>query len=175
MRLKNGTVFWITGLSGAGKTTIGKALYDQLLIDNKNLVILDGDVLKHIVNVEGYSFDARLKKATSYSRLTKALADQGVNVIICTISMFDEVRNWNRENIQNYVEVFLDVDMSVLYYRNQKGLYSNSSDNNVAGVNVEVQLPQNPDIVINNNGDISVSDCIQRIITKTSTLGYSDE
>lgn len=175
MRLKNGTVFWITGLSGAGKTTIGKALYDQLLIDNKNLVILDGDVLKHIVNVEGYSFDARLKKATSYSRLTKALADQGVNVIICTISMFDEVRNWNRENIQNYVEVFLDVDMSVLYYRNQKGLYSNSSDNNVAGVNVEVQLPQNPDIVINNNGDISVSDCIQRIITKTSTLGYIDE
>ena len=175
MRLKNGTVFWITGLSGAGKTTIGKALYDQLLIDNKNLVILDGDVLKHIVNVEGYSFDARLKKATSYSRLTKALADQGVNVIICTISMFDEVRNWNRENIQNYVEVFLDVDMSVLYYRNQKGLYSNSSDNNVAGVNVEVQLPQNPDIVINNNGDISVSDCIQRIITETSTLGFSDE
>ena len=175
MRLKNGTVFWITGLSGAGKTTIGKALYDQLLIDNKNLVILDGDVLKHIVNVEGYSFDARLKKATSYSRLTKALADQGVNVIICTISMFDEVRNWNRENIQNYVEVFLDVDMSVLYYRNQKGLYSNSSDNNVAGVNVEVQLPQNPDIVINNNGDISVSDCIKKIITETSTLGFSDE
>lgn len=175
MRLKNGTVFWITGLSGAGKTTIGKALYDQLLIDNKNLVILDGDVLKHIVNVEGYSFDARLKKATSYSRLTKALADQGLNVIICTISMFDEVRNWNRENIQNYVEVFLDVDMSVLYYRNQKGLYSNSSDNNVAGVNVEVQLPQNPDIVINNNGDISVSDCIKKIITETSTLGFSDE
>ena len=175
MRLKNGTVFWITGLSGAGKTTIGKALYDQLLIDNKNLVILDGDVLKHIVNVEGYSFDARLKKATSYSRLTKALADQGVNVIICTISMFDEVRNWNRENIQNYVEVFLDVDMSVLYYRNQKGLYSNLSDNNVAGVNVEVQLPQNPDIVINNNGDISVSDCIKKIITETSALGFSDE
>ena len=49
-----------------------------------------------------------------YSALFKLLTDQGINVIICTIAMFDEVRDWNRSNIENYVEVFLDVDMEVL-------------------------------------------------------------
>ena len=56
-------------------------------------------------------------------------------MIICTTAMFDEVREWNRDHIENYVEIFLDVDMEVLRSRNRKGLYS-QKDGKIAGIDV---------------------------------------
>jgi len=57
---RKGTVYWITGLSGAGKTTIGNRLYYELRQENDNVVLLDGDILKDIVGEElGYSEDDR--------------------------------------------------------------------------------------------------------------------
>ena len=77
-------------------------------------------------------------------------------MIICTISMFDEVRNWNRENIINYKEVYIRVSMDVLRKRDQKGLYSGVDAGNkdvVVGVQCDAELPKNPDFVIDNDGD----------------------
>ena len=133
-----GTLYWITGLSGAGKTTIGNALYYELKKKQDNLIILDGDILKKLVgNSLGYSQSDRKKRAYYYSNLCKTLTDQGISVVICTIAMYDEVRDWNRANIEKYVEIFLNVNKDILMKRDRKGLYSGQSAGkieNVAGM-----------------------------------------
>ena len=83
--------------------------------------------------------------------------------MICTIAMFDEIREWNRNNIEKYIEVFLDVDIEVLLKRNKKGLYSDNK-NNVVGIDVEVEFPKNPDIIINNDGRYSAKECMDIIL-----------
>lgn len=162
--MEKGILYWITGLSGAGKTTIGNRLYYRIKSEYNNTIILDGDILKKIAgNDLGYSREERLERAYRYSALCKLLTDQGVNVIICTIAMFDEIRDWNRKNIENYVEIFLEVSLEVLKRRNRKGLYTQTGAN-IAGINVEVEYPKNPDIVINNDGSQSLKESIDRVM-----------
>ncbi len=111
--------------AGSGKTTIGSQLYYRMRErKGSKVVILDGDVLKGIVgNDTGYSYNDRLSRAKRYSNLCKFLVDQGIDVIICTIAMFDSVRDWNRKYIEKYIEVFLDVPTGILVKRNKKGLW----------------------------------------------------
>ncbi len=151
-----GTLYWLTGLSGAGKTTLGNMLYEHLKSQKSNVVILDGDTVRSAFgNDLGYSRHDRLKCAMRYSGLSKLLTEQGIDVVCCTISMFDEVRNWNRNYIDNYLEIFLDVPLAVLQMRNQKNLYQDVKQGktaNVVGMDLQLQLPQNPDIRIVNDG-----------------------
>lgn len=157
-----GTLYWITGLSGAGKTTIGNMLYRHLKKQKSNVVILDGDMVRSAFgNDLGYSQEDRLKCAMRYSGLSRLLTEQGIDVICCTISMFDEVRDWNRNQIENYLEIFLDVPMEILQRRNQKNLYQDvkiGKASNVVGMDLQLQLPQNPDIRIVNDGESTPED-----------------
>ena len=166
---RKGVVYWITGLSGAGKTTIGNRMYYELKQKSDNVVLLDGDILKNIVGDElGYSENDRRKRAFRYAKICKTLADQDIIVICCTIAMYDEVREWNRKNNKAYVEVFLDVPMEVLVERNQKGLYSqyqNGEIRNVAGIDVQVEFPKEPDLVIKNDGSINIKTCVDQILS----------
>lgn len=162
--MKKGTLYWITGLSGAGKTTVGNRVYYQMKSNNRNVVILDGDILKKIAGKDlGYERDERIERAYRYSALCKLLTDQGITVIICTIAMFDEIRNWNRDNIENYIEIFLDVDMEVLKARNRKGLYSKKEER-VAGIDIQVEFPKSPDIIIKNNDKSQLDKEVKRIL-----------
>ncbi len=162
--MEKGTLYWITGLSGAGKTTIGNRLYYQMKLEKPNTIILDGDVLKTIVGKNlGYKREERLEKAYRYSTLCKLLTDQGINVIICTIAMFDEVRMWNRTNIEYYVEVFLDVELEILKRRNPKKLYSQKKAD-IVGIDIEVEYPKNPDIIIKNTDRQLVKESVKSIL-----------
>lgn len=169
--IENGTLYWITGLSGAGKTTIGNRLYYEVKKQHDNIVLLDGDVLKKAVldedEADAYSDSSRRKRALKYSRICKMLTDQGLIVICCTIAMYDSVREWNRKNNKRYVEIFLDVPMDVLETRDQKGLYSGYKAGRVrslAGVDLEIEFPKSPDIVIRNDGSLTVGECVRRIM-----------
>lgn len=163
-----GILYWITGLSGAGKTTIGKLLYEHIRKHKKNVVFLDGDELRNLFPYSNdYSKNARLNLAKSYSKLCKLLTDQGIDVICCTISMFDEVRNWNRQNIQNYYEIYLKVSKETLIQRDQKGLYSNHLNGNLSnlvGFDLEFEEPKNPDLILENNGNLTPNEILHLII-----------
>lgn len=165
--MKKGIVYWITGLAGSGKTTIGNALYYKIR-KKSTVVLLDGDILKNIINGEGsigYTKGERLQRAKRYSLLCKMLSSQGINVIICTISMFNEIREWNRNNFEYYVEVFLDVSMEVLKSRDKRGMYqSTNSQDELPGLHYEAEFPQDPDIILNTDGSIPVQECIERIL-----------
>ena len=165
--IQAGTVYWITGLSGAGKTSVGTLLYKKLKQEEETVIFLDGDILRDVFrDFGGYSADDRKKYAKSYGRLCKMLSDQGFNVVCCTISMFDDVRRWNRENIKSYKEIFLDVPLDVLIKRDQKGLYSQIKENqtaNVVGMDLKLDLPKNPDIRIINDGTETPLQAVEKI------------
>ncbi|MBO5032039.1 MAG: adenylyl-sulfate kinase [Lachnospiraceae bacterium] len=168
---KEGILYWITGLSGAGKTTIGNRLFYELREANENVILLDGDMLKEIVDdTVSYSDKDRRNRAMKYAKICRLLTNQDMIVICCTIAMYDEVRNWNRRNNKRYVEIFLDVPDDVLRSRDQKGLYSGYADGkiaNLAGADIEVEFPKNPDLRINNDGSEAIEAIVQKILDFT--------
>ena len=148
---EKGTVYFFTGLSGAGKTTLGGLFHERLKAHKPNVVWLDGDKIRpvYLENV-GYTSEERLMASKRTFRLCKMLADQGIDVVVCCIAMYDEVRRWNRENIENYKEIYIRVTKETLLARNQKGLYT--SGTNVVGVDLPFDEPQCSDVVVQNDG-----------------------
>ena len=160
---EKGTVYFFTGLSGAGKTTIGRLFYERLAARKDNVVLKDGDGLRVRPEAEvDYSTEARIQRAKYRFAEYKAVADQGTDVVFCSIAMYDEVRQWNRANIENYKEVYIKVPMELLYQRDKKGLYS-SGAKNVVGVDLPWDEPTDPDIVIENDGSETPLDIVRRI------------
>ena len=167
LQMKIGTTYWITGLSGAGKPTIGRLLYETINEKKSNIVFLDGDILRQVYNTTDYSSEGRLRLAMQHSRLCKMLNEQGIDVVICVIAMYDECREWNRDNIENYVEVYLDVDIEELIHRDQKQLYSRALKNeidNVMGINMDFDEPKNPNLRIDNSGRYTPKEVVDMIL-----------
>jgi adenylylsulfate kinase len=149
------SVLWITGLSGSGKTTLAQAISKELKLISFDHVLLDGDELREIFSTtqssQNYDRESRILLALQYSRLCKMLSDQNLMVIIATISLFGEVQSWNRSNIKNYFEVFIDIPLSALKSRDSKNIYSKfalGEINNVAGLDLPIDLPTAPDVRI---------------------------
>lgn len=173
-----GTVYWITGLSGAGKTTIGKLFYKKMKEIYPNTVFLDGDIMRRVFGDDlGYSKEERRKCAMRYSRLCAMLQEQDMNVICCTISMFDSVRDWNRENICNYKEIYVKVSMDTLCARDQKGLYSGDTQEKqkeVAGIHMEIEEPKSPDLILYNDGEKTPQEQVEIIWELQEIVGQEE-
>lgn len=166
--MKHGTVFWITGLAGSGKTTIGKLLYRKLKNVRPNVVFLDGDILRNVFgNAAGHSLKKRKQLAMSYSRLCKMLSEQGIDVVCATISLFKEVHRFNRINIKKYYEIFIECSMDELIRRDQKGIYSKALKgkmDNVIGINLPYDKPEGCDMVIDNTKKSALEKKVKKII-----------
>ena len=162
-----GNVYWITGLSGAGKTSIGKLFFEKIKQEEPNTIFLDGDELRLILNVgSSFSMESRLALSYRYSKLCNLLANQKLNVVIATISMFEEIRVWNKKNIINYNEVYIKVPMNVLIKRDKKRLYSKAikgETNNVIGIDIQFHEPMNPDLICFNDGSKSIQKIAEEI------------
>ena len=149
-------VIWITGLSGAGKTTLAHEVTKLLARRGNSPVLLDGDDLREVLGAvtpseEYHGRDARLKMALQYSRLCRLLADQNLTVVISTISMFHEVHAWNRANLPNYFEVYLKIPAEELRRRDPKRIYQRFSAGeitHVAGLDLPVDEPREPHLLI---------------------------
>ena len=141
--------YWITGLSSAGKTTLSHRLVNYLRSKGKITILLDGDELRDALSDKDYNREARLEAALRYSRICSLIVKQQINVVIGVIGLFNEVHQWNRQNIPGYIEVFIDVPMEELIRRDQKKLYKNAiagQRKNVYGVDLRAEYPNNPDV-----------------------------
>ena len=153
--MKGGTVVWITGLPGSGKTTLAAEVERVLRGRSASLVRLDGDVFREVMgNDLGYSREDRLRNAWRVARMCKLLSDQGLDVVCATVSLFREIHEWNRASFARYVEVYLRVSRETLVARDPKGLMRRALAGEVAelvGVDQTFDEPAAPDLVISND------------------------
>jgi len=167
MEMQKGRLLWVTGLSGAGKTTIGTLLYQYLKKKEDNLIFIDGDKIREVYQNTDYSETGREKISYMNMRLCKMLTEQGIDVIIAVIGMKDVYREWNRKHIDNYFEIYLEVPMEVLIARDSKGIYSKALRHeitNVYGIDLPYEEPKSPDVKICYNSSMKPEKICQTII-----------
>lgn len=134
-----GKVIWITGLSGAGKSTVAREVAGRLRASGKPVVMLDGDELREVfgaaaANARNHGREGRLALAFQYAHLCRVIAGQGLTVVIATISLFREIHAWNRANLPGYFEVYLKVPVEELRRRDPKGIYRRFDAGEIADV-----------------------------------------
>ena len=157
-----GRVIWITGLSGAGKTTLARALLPHL---PQPRLLLDGDEMREALNLlaGGYEAESRKRLAYTYSRLCKLAADQETTVVCATISMFHEVRKWNRLHLPGYFEVYLEASDEVRKCRDHKRVY-HDAPGPVVGRSIQPELPLHPDLCFQQGG-LAVETMVDKLIS----------
>jgi|SRR5271163_4198936 len=149
-----GRAIWITGLSGAGKSSLAVELTRRLRALGEPVIMLDGDELREVfgaVNVQTHSREGRLALAMKYAYLCRLLANQGLTVVIATISLFKEIHGWNRNNLSDYFEVYLKVPVEELRRRDPKGIYRRFDAGelaNIAGLDLPIDEPEAADWIL---------------------------
>ena len=123
MKKKNGYLFWITGLSGSGKTSLAKKIFKFIKKNYGPTIILSGDDLRRLFNFNKFDKKSRLEYALSYSKFCKQITDQNLNILFSTISMYHKVQSWNKKNIKNYIEIYIESDISKLIKIKKKSFY----------------------------------------------------
>ena len=162
-------MWWITGLSGAGKSTVGRLVRDAVSARGCPALLLDGDVMREVLGeTSAHGHDDRHRLAMTYARLAREVARQGIDAICATISMFHAVRAWNRVHIPRYREVYLRVPLSELKLRDPKGLYARAGrgeETTLVGTDGSCEEPHAPDLVIDNFGDVDPAVAAERILS----------
>ena len=147
-------------------------LFRSLKEKSPDAILIDGDQARlaaghstadgTVLHEDRYTTEARKAGAFLSFRLCKDYADQGRDVVICSIAMYTEVRAWNRENIENYKEVYVKVTRETLYRRDQKKLYS-SGAKNVVGVDLPWDEPGHSSIVVQNDGQETPEEIVKHL------------
>ena len=161
--------YWITGLSATGKTTLSKLLVENISKSGVVAIHLDGDELRQVLADNAYTREERIALGMRYSRLCKLLTSQGFNVVISVIGLFKEIHKWNRENIPGYIEILIDTPLYELKNRDPKGIYKKQEIGkirNVAGIDLKVDFPENPDILLKWKKGMDVDSMLQELIDK---------
>lgn len=166
-------MIWITGLSGAGKSTLAREVVARLKNSGVQTVLLDGDELRAVFGnsaFDGAKLDraGRMELALQYGKLCRLLAQQGLTVVIATISMFHEVHAWNRRNLPRYFEAYLQVPVEELRRRDPKGIYKRfeaGEVDHVAGMDLPVDEPLTPDWMVD-SGNMADAGCLAADLLK---------
>jgi adenylylsulfate kinase len=168
--MKKKYIFWITGLSGSGKTTIGKAILPQIKKKFGHTIMINGDNIREIYNFKKFDKTSRLKLAKNNFDLCFFLLNQGFNVIFTTVSLMHELQNYNRKiGKSKYIEIYIESDIKKIIKKKSKIFYKKKT-NNVVGLNIKPEFPKKPDIKIENKFNMPIKKIkeilLKRIISK---------
>jgi len=157
----SGTVFWIAGLSGAGKTTIGLALVSRIRRSGGSALLLDGDDMRRALEFRGYSERSRLAVGRRYVRLAGVLASQGLDVVIAAGGLSPGLHPWAREMLIGYRAILLQVSLREVQRRDTKSLYAKFARGEIsdlAGVDTKIAGDDEFDVIVPWTAQTNVED-----------------
>ena len=146
-----GILFWVTGLSGSGKTTISKKIKKDIVKYYGPTILVSGDDLRKIFKFDKYTSNERQVLAKKFCNFAKFITDQKMNLIFAVVGMMHSPRNWNKKNIDNYLEIYIKANLKSIIMVNKKKIYHKKNSGDIVGINIKAELPNKPDIIINNN------------------------
>ena len=163
-----GAIVWMTGMSGAGKTTLAEALGQSLKRSGRPVEILDGDRIRHDFWAElGYSKADRDANVRRLGLLAKLLAKHDITVIVAAISPYRAVRDEvRRQQVAAFIEVFVDCPIDVLRARDPKGLYERALRGEIkefTGISAPYEPPVNPECRLRTNIQ-SIDQCVASVV-----------
>ena len=165
-----GQVIWLTGLSGAGKSTIAMALERRLFDDGRHVYVLDGDIVRTgLCQDLGFSPEDRTENIRRIGEVARIMADSGLYVIVAFISPFrvdrDRVRDAMPEGC--FVEVYVNASLEVCQKRDTKGLYARAIRGEIAdftGISSPYEPPVSPEVELNTDR-LSETEAVDRILS----------
>ena len=163
---KNGILFWITGLSGSGKTSIANEILPIVKKRYGPTIHLDGDALRNILDLNGYSLEERLSNSAIYTKIARHLTNQGINVVFSLVGLMNKPRAWNRKNIKKYIEIYIRSDLKKIISKDIKKIYKNKK--NIVGLSIKPEFPKKPDIIIDNTFDKNLNVLGKELMIKIS-------
>ena len=166
---QKGKVFWLTGLSGSGKTTIALQLEKELYKLGFLVQILDGDNIRAGINNNlSFSEADRAENIRRISEVSKLFLNCGVITINCFVSPTKKMRQNAKKIIgkENYYEIFINADLETCEKRDVKGLYKKARSGeikNFTGIDAEYEKPNNPNLEVNTS-QLSLNQSIEIIL-----------
>ena len=175
-----GAVIWLTGLSGAGKSTIAQSLERDLFHRGMHTYVLDGDNIRHgLTSNLGFSPDDRMENIRRVSEVAKLMADAGTVVITAFISPYRMDRRRAREialeGNAEFIEVFVDAPLEVCEARDPKNLYKKARAGEIrefTGIDAPYEAPEDPEIVVHTDQqtvDESVATILEQLLSRLRT------
>ena len=173
--LEKGFTIWLTGPSGAGKTTLAKKLAKKLSEMDVRVEVLDGDEIRRNLYPElGFSREAREMHNRIVIHMAKLLSRNGVIAIVSLISPYREVREYARREIGDFIEVYLNAPLEVRIERDPKGLYSKAIKGEIKGLtgyDGVYEEPETPEVRIDSS-KMTPDEEVAAVIDKANELGY---
>ena len=146
------TTIWFTGLSGAGKSTIAELLVEQLRKESIQVALLDGDIVRKTISKDlGYTKEDRDKHITRVADICALLTSDHILSIACVISPTKAIREYARNQIKKFVEVYIKCPIEICEERDVKGHYKKFRSGEIkdfVGLNVPYEAPEQPEITI---------------------------
>lgn len=172
---RKGFVVWLTGLSGSGKTTIGRSLKAELENLDMSVELLDGDEVRKQLSPDlGFTKNDREMHARRVVYLSKILARNGVVTLVSLIAPYRSFRAYARNEIQDYVEIYVKTPIETCIKRDPKGLYKkalNGEIKDMTGLQDPYEEPINPELVIETER-FTVEESARKILVTLKELGY---
>ncbi|NJL78799.1 MAG: adenylyl-sulfate kinase [Richelia sp. RM2_1_2] len=170
-----GVTVWLTGLSGAGKTTIARRIEEQLKARNCQVEVLDGDLIRTWLSQGlGFSKKDRDINVRRVGFVANLLSRNGVVVIAAMISPYQEIRDEIRAINKDFVEVYVNAPLELCEARDVKGLYAKARSGEIkgfTGIDDPYEVPLNPEVVCE-SGKESVEESAKKVIRTLEELGY---
>jgi adenylylsulfate kinase len=170
-----GFTIWFTGLSGAGKSTLSEAIAQRLQQHGRNVEILDGDIVRtHLSKGLGFSREDRDTNIKRIAFVCSLLTRNGVVSISAAIAPYREARAWARQEIGNFVEIYVKCSLDVCRQRDVKGLYKLVDEGkikNFTGVDDPYEEPEQPELVVETDKE-TLEESLARIFAKLVELEY---
>lgn len=165
---KKPAVIWLTGLSGAGKSTIAEKLVEKLLKMGRKVEHLDGDSVRNLFPKTGFSKEERDQHIRRVGFLASRLEKNGVSVVVSLISPFRDSRQFARSICENFIEVYVSTPLEECERRDPKGLYAKARRGEIphfTGITHPYEEPESPEITLNTK-IISVDQAVKQIKEK---------